>query len=175
MRNFNLGEHHVGHDEWLTPPEVLAALGPFDLDPCAPRVRPWDMAKQHYTIEDNGLLKPWHGRVWLNPPYGKHTFRWVARLSEHKSGIALIFARTETAGFHKHVWKKARGMFFFRGRLNFRRVDGRPGGTGSNAPSVLIAYTDYDAHILDLAARTGTIDGHFINLSPGADHEPKII
>ena len=24
------------NDEWLTPPHVLQALGPFDLDPCAP-------------------------------------------------------------------------------------------------------------------------------------------
>ena len=24
------------NDEWLTPPHVLRALGPFDLDPCAP-------------------------------------------------------------------------------------------------------------------------------------------
>ena len=26
--------------EWLTPPEVIAALGEFDLDPCAPINRP---------------------------------------------------------------------------------------------------------------------------------------
>lgn len=28
-----------GHDEWLTPPEILRALGAFDLDPCAPVMR----------------------------------------------------------------------------------------------------------------------------------------
>jgi hypothetical protein len=28
------------NDEWLTPPEILAKLGEFDLDPCAPVVRP---------------------------------------------------------------------------------------------------------------------------------------
>lgn len=57
-----------GKDEWLTPPEIIRALGEFDLDPCAPIVRPWDMAKAHYTELDNGLIRPWHGRVWLNPP-----------------------------------------------------------------------------------------------------------
>ena len=38
-----------GHDEWLTPPNILLALGAFDLDPCAPIVRPWDTAALHYT------------------------------------------------------------------------------------------------------------------------------
>lgn len=39
-------------DEWLTPPGVIQAIGPFDLDPCAPISRPWDMAAKHYTVED---------------------------------------------------------------------------------------------------------------------------
>ena len=63
-----MGGHHSAamlKDEWLTPPEILHALGEFDLDPCAPVVRPWEMATAHYTINDNGLLQPWRGRVWL--------------------------------------------------------------------------------------------------------------
>ena len=60
-------------DEWLTPPEIIDALGgpaSFDLDPCAPVTRPWPTAKEHFTIIDNGLTKPWRGRIWFNPPYG---------------------------------------------------------------------------------------------------------
>ena len=53
-----------GHDEWLTPPEILRALGAFDLDPCAPVVRPWETAAHHYTAQDDGLALPWFGRVW---------------------------------------------------------------------------------------------------------------
>ena len=52
-------------DEWLTPRHVLDALGPFDLDPCAPQVRPWDTAARHYTVMDNGLVQPWSGMVLL--------------------------------------------------------------------------------------------------------------
>jgi hypothetical protein len=76
----------MGKDEWLTPPEIVRALGPFDLDPCAPIVRPWDTAAQHYTIQDNGLNQPWAGRVWLNPPYGREAIHWMARLAEHGNG-----------------------------------------------------------------------------------------
>lgn len=53
------------NDEWLTPPEILSALGTFDLDPCSPVNRPWPTAAQHYTERDNGLALPWHGRVLL--------------------------------------------------------------------------------------------------------------
>lgn len=42
MRNFN--SNTANNQEWLTPPDILRALGPFDLDPCAPVNRPWDMA-----------------------------------------------------------------------------------------------------------------------------------
>lgn len=131
MKNFN--SNTTNKDEWLTPPELLKALGLFDLDPCAPVVRPWAMAKLHYTKLENGLALPWHGRVWLNPPYGRQTFLWLERLAEHKSGIALIFARTETVGFHETVWQKASGVFFFRGRLCFHHVTGEKGGYGKCA------------------------------------------
>ena len=110
-----------GKDEWLTPPDLVRALGPFDLDPCAPvpSRRPWATAAQHYSIEGNGLLLPWSGRIWLNPPYGTETHRWMARLAEHGDGIALIFARTETATFFESIWGKAHAALFLKGRVTF--------------------------------------------------------
>ncbi|MDR0672754.1 MAG: phage N-6-adenine-methyltransferase [Zoogloeaceae bacterium] len=54
------------HD-WLTPPEILDALGEFDLDPCASEFQPWRTAKKQFTIRDNGLTREWEGRVWCNP------------------------------------------------------------------------------------------------------------
>jgi hypothetical protein len=57
----------------LTPRFVIDALGPFDLDPCPPKERPWDTARRHFTEADDGLSRPWKGRVWLNPPYGPQT------------------------------------------------------------------------------------------------------
>jgi len=53
----------------------------------------------------NGLDLNWadYGRVYLNPPYGEHTFTWMRKFGEHKRGIALIFARTDTKGFHDHA------------------------------------------------------------------------
>lgn len=111
-------------DEWLTPPEILTALGSFDLDPCSPVKRPWDTAKKHFTTNENGLTQNWAGRVWLNPPYGSETGKWLERLVNHGNGIALIFARTETEMFRRWVWERADSLFFFYGRLYFHHVSG---------------------------------------------------
>lgn len=53
MKTFNTNTENK--EEWLTPPYILEALGGFDLDPCAPEFRPWDMAKVHYCKEQDGL------------------------------------------------------------------------------------------------------------------------
>ena len=149
---------------WLTPPEIIEALGPFDLDPCAPVSRPWDTASHHYTEQDDGLSKEWHGRIWLNPPYGRKTFTWIKRLANHGSGIAMIFARTDTKGFQSEVLGKASSIFLFEGRICFHKPDGSPGGR-SNAPSCLVSYSFEDDYTIMRAKADGKIKGTFIGLS----------
>ncbi len=136
------------NDEWLTPPEILRALGSFDLDPCAPVVRPWATAATHYTAEDDGLAKPWHGRVWCNPPFGREAVKWLRRCAEHGNAIALVPARTETAMFYEPVWGVADAVCFLRGRPHFHFVDGRRAEFNSGAPIALVAYGDANAEIL---------------------------
>src|SRR5687767_5665865 len=45
--------------EYLSPPAIVRALGTFDLDPCAPVLRPWDTARNHFTVQDDGLGREW--------------------------------------------------------------------------------------------------------------------
>jgi len=117
-----IGSHqsaNMQNDEWLTPPNILKSLGNFDLDPCAPIIRPWETAKNHFTVKDDGLNQVWEGRVWCNPPYGLTASKWLSKLADHGNGIALIFARTETRMFFDHVWNKADALLFIEGRLFF--------------------------------------------------------
>ena len=137
--NFNQNKMD-GKDKWLTPPEIINAFPQFDLDPCAPINRPWSTAKKHYTTLDNGLAQEWHGCVWMNPPYGKECHKWLKKLSEHGSGIALIFARTETEMFKRYIWEKANALLFMYGRIFFHHVEGEKAKHNSGAPSVFIAY-----------------------------------
>lgn len=159
MDSFN--KHHTGKnktDDWLTPPEIVWGLGMFDLDPCACAVpRPWPTAKQHYS--EKGLEKPWFGRVWLNPPYSQVKL-WIAKLASHGNGIALIFARTETRYFVKHVWKQASAVYFIYGRLYFYTPNGKKSTFNAGAPSVLVSYGSENIGCL----KDAPIDGKLIIL-----------
>ena len=155
----NLGNEATvsGTDVWLTPPYILDAVGPFDLDPCASLDRPWDTALQHFTVEHDGLAQEWHGRVWCNPPYGPPMGKWLQRLAAHPGGgMALIFARTETKAFFEHVWSKANAILFLKGRIRFYKPDGTLGGT-AGSPSVLIAYGEAEVKRLESCGLDGKL------------------
>lgn len=146
-------------DVWLTPPHVIAALGgadSFDLDPATPPIQPWPTARARYTEADDGLARPWFGRVWLNPPYSRPLYtRFMQRMADHDQGVALIFARTETREFFGCVWERAAGLLFLRGRLRFHTPDGRVGHANGGAPSVLCAYGADEAERLAFSGLAG--------------------
>lgn len=152
--------HRGASDTWLTPPELIAKVGPFDLDPCCPPSMPWTTATRMLTVADDGLSAEWSGRVWLNPPYGPETGKWMEKLAAHGDGIALIFARTETKDFHDHVWAKASALLFLKGRLHFHDVRGERAKFNAGAPSVLVAY----GHAAALHLRLADLDGFFVSL-----------
>lgn len=153
-------------DEWLTPPYIIAALGEFDLDPCAPDAarRPWNTARAHISLPTDGLASQWEGRVWCNPPYGNNTFEWLRKLAAHGNGIALIFARTETLGFHREIWAKADAVFFFQGRLAFHHVNGIKGKC-ANAPSCLVAYGAQNVDAIRQAIMLGDLSGKLVSIN----------
>jgi hypothetical protein len=164
QRGRGIGGHQSARmlkDEWLTPPDLLAQLGSFDLDPCSPISPPWKTAARAYSVLDNGLAQPWSGRVWLNPPYGAEAAQWLARLADHGDGLALMFARTETKMFFDYVWERADALLFLRGRLHFHHVDGRRAAANGGAPSVLIGYGKNNAELLRALA---PVLGAFVSL-----------
>lgn len=137
---------HKGQNEtWLSPLAIVSALGTFDLDPCAaPSPRPWPTALRHIELPEDGLRSEWHGRVWLNPPYGDKAADWLAKMAAHRMGIALIAARTDTRAWAKYVWPIATSIMFVRNRVDFYL----PCGTRSHRSghgSVLVAYSANDA------------------------------
>jgi hypothetical protein len=87
-------------DEHYTPArikEVLSLFRPqgFDLDPCSnSKANPNIPADCHYTIEDNGLIKPWFGSVFCNPPFSDMK-NWVDKalhefVTDHVEELILL-------------------------------------------------------------------------------------
>ncbi len=128
-------------DEWGTPFEIAAALGEFDLDPCAMPTRLLPNVKWHMTKEDSGLNKPWRGRVWCNPPFnGEVRPQFMERMASHNNGILLIPAACETEPFRKHVFGKASGILMLDSRPYFFKPDGTKGSSNSGCTICLVSY-----------------------------------
>jgi hypothetical protein len=140
----SIGSHQSsrsGSVDWLSPPSWLKALGTFDMDPCASVNQPWPTATRMLTA--GGLLTEWQGMVWMNPPYGppKVIRPWMKRMAVHNNGVALIFARTETAIWFDYIWPCARAVLFVKGRPHFHYpVTGLKAPANCGGPVALIAY-----------------------------------
>ncbi len=107
-------------DDYWTPKWVFDALGiTFDLDvACPPEGPAHTPCRAYYTQETNGLASPWHGNVWMNPPYGNAS-PWVRRFIEHAYGIALLpFARSAWANL---LWDNAHGIVMMPSTMKFEQ------------------------------------------------------
>jgi hypothetical protein len=85
--------HSAASVEWYTPSDVVMAarqvLGGITLDPAScEKANELIQAEQYYTAADDGLSKPWSGRVFLNPPGGRGVVRafWEKLIRHYKAG-----------------------------------------------------------------------------------------
>jgi hypothetical protein len=150
-------------DEWYTPAHIPAALGRFDMDPCAGPSS--SHATRNVRLPEDGLKVPWSGRVWFNPPYS-NLYDWLALFQAHGNGIALVNMRCETIWFQS-LASHCDGLLFLKGRLAFEDARGNSGNC-STVGSVLVAYGKRNARAL---ARSG-LPGLLCNLPSAMGHSP---
>jgi len=117
--------------KWNTPGTIInktiQLFGSIDLDPCSnSHTDPNVPAGRYYTMDNDGLTQPWHGRVYMNPPYGNEIGNWTEKLrteyEENRTtqGIALVPSRTDTE------WFRNLGAYprcFIWGRLKFSEYE----------------------------------------------------
>lgn len=153
-------------DDWLTPPKLIESLGKFDLDPACPGKMPWHTAKVMVSnaervgrgvTKGDGLLIPWRGRVWCNPPYSR-PLPWVELMSEHRRGTMLLPAKSFDTRWGQLMLTTADLVLFVAGRYNFHLPSGKP-GAGGWSPSVLAAYGAADVRALLAALKAEKVVG----------------
>jgi hypothetical protein len=125
----------MGENEWFTPSEYIEAarevLGEIDLDPASHAIAQTTVrAKRFFTALDDGLSRPWSGRVWLNPPFATGLIeRFINKLvDEIRSGrvsasIALTYNHTDTGWFHAAA-RAAYSICLLSGRVYFLAPSG---------------------------------------------------
>jgi len=140
--------HNSGNNEWYTPSEYIEAarrvMGGIDLDPASSEIANKTVqAVTFYTIENDGLLYDWAGRVWMNPPYASHLIGLFAnKLAEHvKQGdvseaCVLVNNATETTWFNT-LLDVASCVCFIRGRVKFIDAEGKPSGAPLQGQALL--------------------------------------
>ena len=148
-------EHYT--PQWLLE-MVVEAMGGIDLDPCANPGKTVP-ASRHFTREDNGLIMPWYGRVFMNPPYGSATRQWVEKLDRQwqlgktREAITLTAARTDTQFF-----KMLHGgpVCYIEGRVQFLDADHQD-QVGTPFPSALGYFGPNHLKFHEVFSRIGAV------------------
>lgn len=122
-------------DEWYTPRYIFDAIGErFCLDVACPPEGPRHVPANAWFSAD-GLTLPWHGFVWMNPPFGHQSTKrkWLDKFFSHGNGIALVPDRTSAPWFQEYG-PKADAILWVSPKIKFERPDGTRGewpGTGT--------------------------------------------
>ena len=156
-------------DLWFTPEYIVDPFrelsgGRIDLDPasCA-EANEIVRAERYYTEADNGLLLPWFGNDFVNPPFSKIA-QFVAKgLLELETGkvelqLWVTNANTEVAWF-KMLAGRANAICFPSTRIQFRLPGGKIKGSNRRSQALFYFGSNSSIHREVPAHRHGHADG----------------
>lgn len=139
--NITKGMMSSDKQDWETPQSFIDALPiNFDLDACA--YDSTTKAPKWFTEADDALSKEWHGKVWMNPPYGRALPTWLdyayqQSLLDHNDCVwCLVPARPDTAWFHDIACKGK--ILLLKGRVSFLQEGNSVGSPAF--PSMLVIF-----------------------------------
>jgi ParB family chromosome partitioning protein len=103
------------NNEWYTPSRYTeaarAVMGGIDLDPASCEMANQTVkASRYYAKEQNGLMQPWHGHIWLNCPFSEQAAWSKKLLQEYREGNieqAIFLAQAAT----ERVWFQALWLY----------------------------------------------------------------
>ena len=125
---------------------ALCGVDDFDLDPAATQES--SCAEKFYTREQDGLMLPWSGRVWVNPPYSDIR-PWVVKartelaLGNAQTVVLLLPANRTEQNWWADLIEPDRlagrlEVWFLRGRRRFERPGWEKPAKGDRPPFGLV-------------------------------------
>lgn len=149
MQTHLFGKHLIYANQepaWATPPEVFGpldkAFGGFTLDVCATA----ENAKCPAFISlDEDTLDPsirWHGKCWMNPPYGDGIDLFLAKAAyEVERGpakiVTLLPSNVESQWFRDYCERWP--FLVWPGRIKFIHPEGHRGNNPANG-NIVVAF-----------------------------------
>jgi phage N-6-adenine-methyltransferase len=129
------GTEGTGEFERYTPEEYIDAarsvLGEIDLDPAtSAQAQQTVCASEYFTVEDDGLGREWHGRVWLNPPYHRELApKFIDKLVEEYiagrvAGAVMLTNNCADTDWFDVAVRACAGICFTHGRIKFTEPNG---------------------------------------------------
>lgn len=131
------GTEGTGEFERYTPAiyveKAREVLGAIDLDPAtSDYAQETVRAEDYFTVNDDGLGREWHGRVWLNPPYHRDLApKFIAKLIEEieadRVGEAIVLTNNSTdTEWFRTAAKECAAICFTTGRIRFEVPNAEP-------------------------------------------------
>ena len=136
----DLGRHTAaggGEVEWYTRESEIElarrVMGRIDTDPAScDAAQRTVQAGVYYTVGEDGMERPWHGNVWINPPYRPALIRQFGAkaVEEYKAGrmkqmIWLSAVNKTGEQWCQTLLASAAAVCFWAGRLSFTSSDGK--------------------------------------------------
>lgn len=159
--------NNSGNEQWYTPPRFIEAarqaMGGIDLDPAScEAAQRMVKAARYFTAEQDGLSKEWHGRVWMNPPYGsaivaEFTDKLLDEIDAGRAKQAAVLVNncTETA-WQQDLLSQADACCFVSGRIRFFDEQGEKGGSPLQG-QVVFYFGDQQTKFSEVFSELGAI------------------
>ena len=150
--------YNSGENEWYTPQKYVESarrvMEIINLDPASSEIANKTVfAHTYYTKDDDGLLQPWRGNVWMNPPYAQPLIaRFCEKLKESyeaeqvTQAIVLVNNATETRWFQDLI-SVASCVCFTKGRIRFIDQHGKEGDSALQGQCFLYVGKNVDKFI----------------------------
>jgi hypothetical protein len=153
---------HSPNIERKTPRYIFEGLQTtFDLDPCSGKEHcpAKEFCHKSYVLPQDGLLLPWSGRVWLNPPFARNVVgAWVAKAKQHNNAIVLVTSYFTSRWFQDNP---PDGLLLLAKRPRYEGIVPKDKSTiEGRYASMLMSYGGECTEILSQAK----LEGHFYTL-----------